>query len=286
MILHLLFVPRSAWAPASLALSLSILSCAAPPPPEPETAVEPAQEAENLTPLISIAAGTYRPLYPGEGEPKEVARPAFLLEATPVTNAQFLAFVRANPKWQRAHVSPLMADSNYLQHWDGNLAIPAGSAQAPVTRVSWFAARAYAQWIGRRLPTLAEWESIGMSSDTAAYGREDPNYNQVILNWYSRPTPEFPDAVGQKAPNYFGIYDMHGLIWEWVEDFNSSFVTGESRGDSGLDRNLFCGSASVGVADPSDYAAFMRFAFRSSLEASFTVNNLGFRCAADPTPAP
>lgn len=281
MISRLLSVLHSCLAPASLGLGLTLMSCAVPPQPEPETFLQPEQEAENLTPLIAIEAGLYRPLYPGEGEPKELARAAFFLEETPVTNAQFLAFVRANPKWQRDRVSSLMADSNYLQHWDGNLVIPAQGADAPVTRVSWFAARAYAQWIGRRLPTLAEWESIGMSSVTAAYGREDPSYNQKILNWYSRPTPPIPDAVGQQPANYFGVHDMHGLIWEWVEDFNSSLITGESRGDSGLDRNLFCGSASVGVADPSDYAAFMRFAFRSSLEARFTVNNLGFRCAAD-----
>ena len=74
---------------------------------------------------------------------------------------------------------------------------------------------------------------------------------------------------------------MHGLVWEWVDDYNTALVTGESRGDSGLDRNLFCGSESVGSSDPKDYAAFMRFAFRSSLEAKYTVRNLGFRCATD-----
>jgi formylglycine-generating enzyme required for sulfatase activity len=58
-------------------------------------------------------------------------------------------------------------------------------------------------------------------------------------------------------------------------------VTGESRADGGLERNLFCGSGSVSAKDREDYAAFMRLGFRSSLGASYTVPNLGFRCAKD-----
>jgi len=57
--------------------------------------------------------------------------------------------------------------------------------------------------------------------------------------------------------------------------------TGESRGDSSLDQNLFCGSGAAGAVDPSDYAAFMRFAFRGSLKAVYTQANLGFRCASN-----
>lgn len=249
------------------------------------SAVEGVEEevpASLLTRLVPIPAGTYRPLYPAPGEPVGIPRPAFLLEEHPVTNAQYLAFVEANPRWRRTQVAELMAESNYLAHWSDDLIFPEGAADAPVTNVSWFAARAYAHWAGRRLPTLAEWESVGMASETAAYGRDEEGYNQRILNWYSRPTPPFPEPVLSHAPNFFGVSDMHGLIWEWVGDFNSSLVTGESRGDSGLDRNLFCGSSSIGAADPSDYAAFMRFAYRGSLQGRFTVKNLGFRCAADP----
>ena len=66
-----------------------------------------------------------------------------------------------------------------------------------------------------------------------------------------------------------------------VEDFNTALVTGESRGDTGLERRLFCGAGSIGSADSKDYASFMRFAFRSSLKAAYTTKNLGFRCADD-----
>jgi formylglycine-generating enzyme required for sulfatase activity len=72
---------------------------------------------------------------------------------------------------------------------------------------------------------------------------------------------------------------MHDLVREWVEDFNSALVTGESRADGSLDRSLFCGSGSIGAADFRDYAAFMRFAFRASLDARYGLAHLGFRGA-------
>jgi formylglycine-generating enzyme required for sulfatase activity len=56
-------------------------------------------------------------------------------------------------------------------------------------------------------------------------------------------------------------------------------VTGESRADSGLERNLFCGSAAAGARDLTNYPAFMRAGMRSSLRANYVVPNLGFRCA-------
>jgi formylglycine-generating enzyme required for sulfatase activity len=58
-------------------------------------------------------------------------------------------------------------------------------------------------------------------------------------------------------------------------------VTGDARGDTGIDRQLFCGAGSVGASDRANFPAFMRSAFRSSLKASYTVHNLGFRVAKD-----
>jgi formylglycine-generating enzyme len=256
---------------------------------EPEAAlrkqVNPALQAQELpwaaTEQVVVPAGIYRPLYPGRDEPKEADVAGFKIDKFPVTQGQYLAFVAANPRWRRSAVVELFADGNYLSLWPDDLHHPEGQAQAPVTQVSWFAARAYAQWAGGRLPSLAEWEYLAAASEDAAFGRDDPGYNQVILNWYARTTPERLPQVGLDPANFYGVHDLHGLVWEWVDDFNTALVTGESRGDSGLERNLFCGSGSIGAADPADYAAFMRFAFRSSLQANYTVRNLGFRCAQD-----
>ena len=250
-------------------------------PPAPEAQPDPGPPPEHrATELVAIPAGSHRPLYPGKNEPKQLAVAAFQLERRPVTNEQFLAFVWAEPRWRRSRIRGLFADDSYLRHWDSDLGFAEEHRHAPVTQVSWFAARAYADWAGRRLPTLAEWEYVAAASEGAALGRDEEGYNQRILNWYSVPTGAVLASVESGAANFYGLHDLHGLIWEWVEDFNSALVTGESRGDAGLDRNLFCGSGSIGAADPQDYAAFMRFAFRSSLEARYSVNNLGFRCAA------
>ena len=58
-------------------------------------------------------------------------------------------------------------------------------------------------------------------------------------------------------------------------------ITGDARDDLGLDRQLFCGSGAEGTKDRRNFPAFMRYGFRSSLKASYTVHNLGFRCVKD-----
>jgi formylglycine-generating enzyme required for sulfatase activity len=85
--------------------------------------------------------------------------------------------------------------------------------------------------------------------------------------------------VGSGQPNYFGVRDLLSLVWEWVDDFNTALVTGESRADTGLERTLFCGAGAAGARDLDNYPAFMRAGLRSSLRASYVVPNLGFRCA-------
>jgi formylglycine-generating enzyme required for sulfatase activity len=179
-------------------------------------------------------------------------------------------------------VKRLFADENYLKHWAGDLD-PGRTAlsNAPVTQVSWFAAKAYAAWQGKRLPTVAEWEFAASASPTRLDGENDLEFKRQLAVWHSSPSPEQLLPVGIGRPNYFGIQDLHGLIWEWVADFNTAMVTGDARGDNGLERQLFCGSGAQGAKDTSDYPAFMRFGFRSSLKADYTVHNLGFRCAKD-----
>lgn len=231
-----------------------------------------------------IPAGGLEPLYTNPDGPKEIPVAAFLLDTHPVSNREFLAFVIENPNWQRSQISPLFSDETYLRHWAGDTELGTNLerfADLPVVNVSWYAARAYASWKNKRLPTQAEWEYAARAGETKADGRDEEDYYARILEWYGQPNTGFANWEANKFKNLYGIYDLHGLVWEWVEDFNTSLTTGESRGDSGLDRKYFCGSASVGASDFKDYAAFMRYGFRSSLQASYSINNLGFRCAKD-----
>lgn len=174
----------------------------------------------------------------------------------------------------------LFADADYLKSWAGDLDLGTNvSRHAPVTQVSWFAAKAYAKWKGKRLPTTAEWEYAAAASPTRPDGENDPEFTRQVRAWYSTASREILPRVGLGRTNYFGLHDLHGLVWEWVADFNTAMVSGDARGDTGLDRQLFCGAGSEGAKDRGNFPAFMRFGFRSSLKAHYTVQNLGFRCA-------
>lgn len=237
---------------------------------------------KNSGEMVLVKGGVYKPFF-REGKSDETVNvSSFLIDKFPVTNRQYLEFVRENPEWRRSGVKKLFADDQYLKQWKGDLE-PGSSVllDAPVTNISWFAARAYAKWTGKRLPETAEWEFAAQAGLKTKDGSKDQDFKKQITDWYSKPSPAMLPEVGERQPNFYGVYDMHGLVWEWVEDFNSEMVTGESRSNTGLDRNLFCGSSSVRSVDPGNYAAFMRFAFRSSLKANYTVSNLGFRCVKD-----
>jgi len=232
--------------------------------------------------MVTIPAGTYRPLFRMEKDAKEVPVPSFQLDAQPVTNGDFLSFVRENPKWRRSQVKRIFADEHYLVHWSGDLDLGSARPEQPVTNVSWFAAKAFASSRGQRLPTNAEWEFAAGAGFTIADGAKDPEFSHAIARWYGTPAPDVLPDAGHGRPNFFGVRDLHGLVWEWTSDFNSALVTGDARGDTGLERQLFCGAGSLGASNRADYSAFMRFGFRSSLRAGYTVPNLGFRCAKDP----
>jgi len=232
--------------------------------------------------MVRVPAGVYRPLFRAENDPKEVPVKSFCLDAFPVTNADFLEFVRANPRWRRSQVKRLFADESYLKLWTADLELGSTTASnAPVTHVSWFAAKAFAAWKGKRLPTVAEWEYAASASPTRADGENDPEFKAQLLAWFSAPAPRVLPPAGTRRTNYYGVHDLHGLVWEWVADFNTAMVTGDARGDTGLERQLFCAAGSQNAGDRANYPAFMRSGFRSSLKAQYTVHNLGFLCAKD-----
>jgi formylglycine-generating enzyme required for sulfatase activity len=200
------------------------------------------------------------------------------MDRSPVTNAEFLSFVRTHPEWARGKVAPVFAEPGYLAQWAGPHEL--GSAvdgEQPVVSVSWFAARAFCASRGARLPSEAEWERAAAASPPQPDGSLDPQFRAQLLATYSRPAPARLAHAGSGAPNLYGLRDMHGLVWEWVADFGNAIAAFSA----GPDRLRFCGAGASAATDGSDFAAFERSAFRSSLHASYTIKNLGFRCAAD-----
>ena len=231
------------------------------------------------TKMVSIKEGKYVPLYgSADKQPVEVA--AFKMDIYPVTNAQYVTFLKKYPTYDRSKIIGLYADKSYLSSWKSDHDYSPLKANAPVTNVSWFAAKKYCECQGKRLPTMDEWEYAAMADETRKDARTKEQFNKYILEWYEKPKT-YLNPVGKTFKNYWGLYDMHGLVWEWTSDFNSIFLSGESRKDKGSDKDLFCGSASINASDLMDYAAFMRFAFRGSLKANNSTRNLGFRCASN-----
>ncbi len=235
------------------------------------------------TMMATIKGGTYVPLYSLDTA-ATIIKP-FMLEIYPVTNLQFQQFLDKHKSWQKEKVKQLFADSSYLRHWQGMASIGKDSAKlanSPVVNVSWYAAKAYCECYGKRLPTTAEWEFAAMANQKKANASADSGFYQRIIDWYAKPSHNRAiKNIGSTFKNYYGVWDMHGLVWEWVQDFNSAITSGESRSDSSLDKDLFCGAGAVNAKNLKNYAAFMRYAMRSSLKAKYSVGNLGFRCAKD-----
>jgi len=232
--------------------------------------------------MALVPAGRFRPLYAAPGAERVAVR-AFALDRDQVTSAEFLAFVERHPEWRRDRVRRVFADAHYLADWatptnPGSLA----DRRRPVTQVSWFAARAYCASLGKRLPTVDEWEYVAAASERTTDARGNAAFRSRLLALYA--------GVGRHTSadsfvNAYGIRAMHGVVWEWTLDFNSVVLDDDSRatgsGADARDRHLYCASAALGATDPSDYPAFLRQAVRAGLGARSSISSVGFRCAAE-----
>ena len=209
--------------------------------------------------MIRLPAGIYVPLQRSVQDVAQVPVAAFLLAERPVTNAEFLAFVTANPKWRRSQVSPLFADESYLKHWVGDsepgALAPAG---APVVQVSWFAARAYARWAGLRLPTTAEWEFAAAAGYTSAAGKDEPEFNRDLYAWLARPVPAvLPDVSGARA-NFHGV---RGLRCPQTDFENVSPFIYFVRVEQGRREALINGLKARGIATGIHFMGAHAFTF-------------------------
>ncbi len=176
---------------------------------------------------------------------------AFYIDKYPVTNAQYKVFVDANkqwakkpPKWwsRQNRIKKIMLSIfkkyhgvNYLKHWNGN-DFPRSKADHPVTHVSWYAAMAYSQWAGKRLPTEAEWEKAARGGKT---GQKYPWGNQLNSDMAHCGTEVGEiTSIGKYPPNNYGLYDMVGNVWEWcIDEYDADFYSPTSVPNSVSDEN-------------------------------------------------
>jgi len=228
---------------------------------------------------VKVPGGSFRSALKYEdGRAARIA--PFALQKRPVTNAEFLAFVQSHPQWRRDRVPTLFADARYLAHWPTSTRLAdAAQAAQPVVNVSWFAANAFCEAQGARLPTWREWEYVAAADETRRDARNDPAWRERILGWYSRPASGPLPRAGLQTPDAFGVQDMHGLVWEWTDDFSSLLVSGDNRVQGDAEKTKFCGAGALSMSDRDNYAVLMRVAMLSSLQARDTTTSLGFRCA-------
>lgn len=232
------------------------------------------------TRYVRTPKGALTSVLPPDGKGGKAEIPALDVRALPVTNEEMLAFVLRHPEWRRDKVATIFADAGYLAHWSTATRIKTEQAKQPVTRVSWFAASAFCEAEGARLPTWHEWEYLAAADATRADARKDPAWRDRILAWYARPSSAPLPSVGG-APNVYKVRDLHGLVWEWVDDFGGLMVASDSRKQGDPDTMKFCGSGAVSMQDKENYAVLMRVAMLSSLKARDTTKNVGFRCVRE-----
>lgn len=229
---------------------------------------------------VVVPAGRYWPLYATPADTAGVAVASFVLDVHPVTVEDFAAFVAVMPRWQRDAAPSVLTDDAYMASWRDASTPAHGAPHRPVTEVSWFAARAYCAWTGGRLPTTDQWEYAAQASEAAPNAFRDAAFNRHVLALYQARAPmDSLPAVETTDRNALGVADLHGLVWEWTDDFNNQMLTGAGRDDRSLDRQLFCAAGSSGATDLTNYAGFLRWAYRLSLQGTTSAPGLGFRCA-------
>jgi serine/threonine-protein kinase len=200
------------------------------------------------------------PFIYGDGDTARVENQAqgLWMDKYPVTNAQYLEFLRSGKKvdsdWidygrSRIKKDLKLEDTKYAEH--------------PVTGVSWRGAQAYAQWRGKRLPNELEWEKAARGAD----GREYPWGDGFASNKCNTresgrkdtsPVTEYGDGVSP-----YGCWDMAGNVWEWMEnDYAEGISRKVARGGSWGDSHVIAACAYRDYCSPDDRNY-----------------NIGFRCA-------
>jgi formylglycine-generating enzyme required for sulfatase activity len=244
-----------------------------------------AAESHEATDMIRIPAGIF---LMGSNDGPEDERPQhkvnvgeFLIDRNQVTNSQFARFLNAvGPQGTGGDKYYDIDDNDARIHRrEGKWVADAGHENRPVVEASWFGARAYCAWAGKRLPTEAEWEKGARGTDGRKYpwGNEQPDGSRAHSNsgWN-----DFRD-VGSfiKGASPYGVLDMAGNGWEWVTSAYKPYPYDPFDGREDLTQDQVRGTRGGGQDSKAEELTITQRGRHVSRNPRGGHHNIGFRCA-------
>jgi len=221
----------------------------------------------------------------GDSDEKPVHRVTipndFYIGKYEVTNEEFAKFLNdSNVQENWLEDKSQDSDSRIIKNRN-SYKVESGYEKHPIVEVSWYGAKAYAKWLSKktnknyRLPTESEWEYVARAGTTTKYSFGNSSNDLSSYAWYNRNNGDGTKKVGTKQPNPWGIYDIHGNVWEWCEDwyidnYNSTPINGTAYNNK-KDYKVLRGGSWF------DFANVLRSANRSWITADYTFNYIGFR---------
>jgi formylglycine-generating enzyme required for sulfatase activity len=157
-----------------------------------------------------------------------------------------------------------------------------GRDRRPVIDVEWKDAAAYTIWLWQktgqlyRLLSEAEWEYACRAGSEADYCFGDSEAELRDYAWYGPNSNSKTHPVGEKKPNGFGLYDMHGNVWEWCLDGRRDYTSEPATDPAG---HLDGASRALRGGSWNNYARHLRAAYRNANDRELRFHNIGFRCA-------
>ena len=182
------------------------------------------KEYKDVKPLHSemaiIKGGEY---FHGSNEGGRDERPrhkvkirGFALDIHPVTNEQFVLFLEVMGGEKDANNQDIIRlRESRIKRYSGKLIIESGYSKHPIIGVTWYGAIAYAKWLGKRLPTEAEWEIAACGGESEYLYPTGNDIERTQANFFSTDTT----PVMSYPPQENGLYDMAGNVYEWCQDW-------------------------------------------------------------------